>query len=178
MTKVCRRCDVRLRCPCTRAEGGVAGAPRTLGLKFAQALEAGFVPAGAFSQPQARPCRHADQLLRVTRGDSITHIEDGHPGIYAALAEAAETMRRGGGVGYDFSRIRPRGAAAVGSTQSLASGPVSYMRVFDRSLRNGRIGRLRRGRRWAYCAVITRHRGSSSTPRTAATFAISTFRWQ
>ena len=57
-------------------------------------------------------------------------IEDSFKSIMGRATEASETMRKGGGIGYDFSRLRPRGDRIV-SLDSKASGPVSFMGIYD-----------------------------------------------
>jgi len=57
-------------------------------------------------------------------------IDDSIPGIFRALQEGAVTMQQGGGIGIDFSTLRPRGTQAKGAG-SIASGPVSFMPLWD-----------------------------------------------
>ena len=57
-------------------------------------------------------------------------IEDSLDAIFDALKEGALTMQQGGGVGYDFSTLRPGGTPAV-SVGVTASGPVSFMQIWD-----------------------------------------------
>lgn len=57
-------------------------------------------------------------------------IPDSLEGIMRVLTEASKTMQMGGGVGYDFSTLRPRGAL-IKSLQSFSSGPLSFMDIFD-----------------------------------------------
>ena len=57
-------------------------------------------------------------------------IENSIPGIFQALQEGAVTMQQGGGIGLDFSTLRPRGTPAK-SAGTVASGPVSFMQIWE-----------------------------------------------
>jgi len=84
-----------------------------------------FLPGGRI-QAGAGTGRHVTLFNCFVMGT----IEDSMESIFESLKEGALTMQQGGGVGYDFSTLRPRGLEAhrVGT---VASGPVSFMRIWD-----------------------------------------------
>jgi ribonucleoside-diphosphate reductase alpha chain len=71
-------------------------------------------------------------------------IQDSLDGIFDALKDGARTMQQGGGVGYDFSTLRPRGSR-VGGAGTIPSGPVSFLEVWDVMAKTLLSTGLRRG---------------------------------
>ncbi|HEY4974455.1 MAG TPA: ribonucleotide reductase N-terminal alpha domain-containing protein, partial [Steroidobacteraceae bacterium] len=71
-------------------------------------------------------------------------IPDSMDGIFSALREAALTLQQGGGIGYDFSTLRPKGTLVAG-VGADASGPVSFMEVWDAMCRTIMSAGSRRG---------------------------------
>lgn len=89
-------------------------------LKGFRFLPAGRIQASAGTQRQ----------LTLFNCFVMGRIGDSLDGIFDALKEGALTMQQGGGVGYDFSTLRPRGSVAR-SSGAIASGPVSFMHIWD-----------------------------------------------
>ena len=136
--------DVRRRVACALAAIEPADQRERMEAAFFRAQAGGFILGGRINSAAGTDLKATLINCFVQPvGDSIS-TDGTEIGIYAALNEAAETMRRGGGVGYDFSRIRPEGAHVRG-TASRASGPVSYMRVFDQSCEAIESAGARRG---------------------------------
>ncbi|EGO96094.1 MAG: adenosylcobalamin-dependent ribonucleoside-diphosphate reductase [Rhodospirillales bacterium] len=98
-----------------------------------------FVPAGRIISG-AGTARRVTLFNCFVMGD----IEDDLGRIFAHLREAALTMQQGGGIGYDFSSIRPKGAAVRG-VGADASGPLSFMDVWDSMCRTIMSAGARRG---------------------------------
>src|SRR4249919_1309495 len=113
---------------------------RTHALDFAQALAGHrFLPAGRIIAG-AGPDRSVTLFNCFVMGT----IPDSMDGIFSNLREAALTLQQGGGIGYDFSTLRPKGAPVKG-VGADASGPPSFMDVWDAMCRTIMSAGSRRG---------------------------------
>merc|ERR1711916_342911 len=108
--------------------------------KFYHALEDfKFLPAGRITAGAG-----TDRRVTLFNCFVMGTIPDSMGGIFDMLKEAALTMQQGGGIGYDFSTIRPKGADVMGVAAD-ASGPLSFMDVWDAMCRTIMSAGSRRG---------------------------------
>src|SRR6201996_3797832 len=121
---------------------------RDTALQFAAALAGHkFLPAGRILAGAG-----AERNVTLFNCFVMGAIPDSMDGIFSALREAALTLQQGGGIGYDFSTLRPKGALVKG-VGADASGPVSFMEVWDAMCRTIMSAGSRRGAMMATLAI-------------------------